>query len=50
METTAFDFQGYVVYPGTRRYTIMSADGTATGLPVQAIPLIDLAHIRADWS
>ena len=40
----------YVVYPGTRRYTIMPADGSATGVPVQAIPLTDLAHIRADWS
>jgi uncharacterized protein len=40
----------YVVYPGTRRYTIMPADDTATGVPVQAIPLTDLAHIRADWS
>ena len=40
----------YVVYPGERRYTIMPAHGTPSGVPVQAIPLTDLAHIRADWS
>ncbi|MFM2274444.1 MAG: hypothetical protein RL211_316 [Pseudomonadota bacterium] len=40
----------YVVYPGERRYTIMPAHGTPSGVPVQAIPLNDLSHIRADWS
>lgn len=40
----------YVVYPGTRRYTIMPADGSATRVPVQAIPLSDLTQISADWS
>jgi uncharacterized protein len=40
----------YVVYPGTRRYTIMPADGSATRVPVQAIPLSDLTQTSADWS
>ena len=40
----------YVAYPGTRRYTIMPADGSATRVPVQAIPLSDLTQISADWS
>ena len=40
----------YVVYPGERRYTIMSADSTSLGIPVEAIPLTDLAHIPANWS
>jgi hypothetical protein len=40
----------YVVYPGERRYTILPADGSPTGVPVQAIPLADLSAMRADWS
>ena len=40
----------YVVYPGERRYTMMFEGGTSTRVPVQAIPLNDLAHIRAEWS
>ncbi len=40
----------YVVYPGERRYAIMSADSTSLGIPVEAIPLTDLAHIPANWS
>jgi len=40
----------YVVYPGEHRYTLMHADASPTGVPVHAIPLTDLAHIRADWS
>jgi predicted AAA+ superfamily ATPase len=40
----------YVVYPGEQRYTLMHADASPTGVPVHAIPLTDLAHIRADWS
>ncbi|MBI3371781.1 MAG: ATP-binding protein [Betaproteobacteria bacterium] len=39
----------YVVYPGERRYTLMPRDGTPSGVQVQAIPLTDLEHIRADW-
>ena len=40
----------YVVYPGERRYTIMPADGTSLGVPVEAMPLTDLALIPANWS
>ena len=40
----------YVVYPGTRRYTIMPSGGGATRVPVQAIPLSDLTQISADWN
>ncbi|MFZ4478328.1 MAG: ATP-binding protein [Rhodoferax sp.] len=40
----------YVVYPGEGRYTIMPATGASAGVAVEAIPLIDLAHMRADWS
>ena len=40
----------YVVYPGEHRYTLMHADTSPTSVPVYAIPLTDLAHIRADWS
>ncbi len=40
----------YVVYPGERRYSLASAQGAALAVPVQAIPLADLARIRADWN
>ncbi len=40
----------YVVYPGDRRYTLLSADASPNGVAVQAIPLTDLAAMRADWS
>ncbi len=40
----------YVVYPGELRYTIRPASGTSTGVAVEAIPLTDLAHVRANWS
>ena len=39
----------YVVYPGERRYALTAVQGTSSGVPVQAIPLADLAHMRADW-
>ena len=39
----------YVVYPGDRRYPLMFADGASPRLPVEAIPLNDLAHLRSDW-
>ena len=39
----------YVVYPGQRRYVLHRPDAS-TGLPpVQAVPLQDLAQMRADW-
>lgn len=37
----------YVVYPGTRRYDLMSSCLPAR--PVQALPLRDLAHLHPDW-
>lgn len=40
----------YVVYPGEQRYTLLLASATPSGVGVQAIPLTDLASIRADWS
>lgn len=40
----------YVVYPGELRYLLMVADGGSTRVPVEAIPLNDLAFIRADWN
>jgi predicted AAA+ superfamily ATPase len=40
----------YVVYPGQRRYTIMPAASGSLAAPVEAVPLIDLAQISADWS
>lgn len=39
----------YVVYPGQRRYALMPNLSAAGGVPVQAVPLADLAQIRADW-
>jgi predicted AAA+ superfamily ATPase len=39
----------YVVYPGERRYAIHSPKAPA-GVPVQAVPLSNLASIQADWS
>ena len=40
----------YVVYPGERRYSLMFAGDTSTGIAVQAIPLTELAYIGADWN
>lgn len=39
----------YVVYPGNRRYALNSADGALSDVPVQAVPLCDLASMRPDW-
>ena len=37
----------YVVYPGTRRYNLMPVGKPAT--TVEAVPLDELNHLRADW-
>ena len=39
----------YVVYPGERRYMLMPSTGTPAGVPVEAVPLANLACMRADW-
>lgn len=40
----------YVVYPGERRYTLTSTRNVPATVPVEAIPLTDLAHLWPDWS
>ena len=37
----------YVVYPGQRRYTLTPSDGTPAGMPVEAVPLANLASACA---
>lgn len=39
----------YAVYPGERRYSLRT-DGMSASIPVEAIPLADLATMHADWS
>ncbi len=40
----------YVVYPGTRRYSLSHPAGDAgAGRPVEAVPIADLGRMRADW-
>ena len=40
----------YVVYPGSRRYTLAPGPGHRPGVPVVAVPLSELALLPADWS
>ena len=40
----------YVVYPGSRRYTLTPGPGHRPGAPVVAVPLSELALLPADWS
>jgi len=39
----------YVVYAGDRRYTISPQSGGSSTVPVEAIPIADLATMKADW-
>jgi predicted AAA+ superfamily ATPase len=39
----------YVVYPGNRRYQLLHADHSPTGIGIEAVPLASLAWMSADW-